>query len=120
MTIQTLRVNELPPTLNKLNNIHYMQRAKMKEHWCSLVAHACRDYNIQPIERASITLELYFPDKRRRDLDNYGGLGFKFAIDGLVSAGILTDDSVNEVVELRLIYGGISKPPHILVHLRSV
>ncbi|KRE33276.1 hypothetical protein ASG85_13425 [Paenibacillus sp. Soil724D2] len=118
--MQTLTIYELPPTLNALNNMHHMTRAKTKEHWSSMIERACIQYGIKPVKRVSITLELYFPDKRRRDLDNYSGLGFKFLMDGLVDNGILPDDSINEVVELRIIPGGISKPPHMLIHIQEV
>lgn len=115
--MQTFQINDLPATLNKLNNLHFIQRARMKEAWEVLVSDACREYGIKPVKRVSVTLALFFPDKRRRDLDNYGGLGFKFVCDGLVKCGVLVDDSVDEVVELRVVYGGISKPAHVLVTL---
>lgn len=118
--IQELMIPELPPTLNALNNMHHMTRAKMKGHWSDMVRTACRVYNIKPIKRASITMELYFPDRRRRDLDNYSGLGFKFLLDGLVENGILPDDSISEVVELRIVYGGTSKPPHVMIYIAEV
>lgn len=118
--MQTFSIYALPPTLNELNNMHHFKRAKKKEQWEQLTLDACMEYRIQPVERVSITMELYFPDRRRRDLDNYSGLGFKFIGDGLVKAGIIKDDSIKEVIELRIRYGGISKPPHILIHLGSV
>lgn len=118
--IQTFSIYALPPTLNQLNNIHHFKRAKLKEQWEQLTLNACREYGIQPVERVSITMELYFPDKRRRDLDNYSGLGFKFVMDGLVKAGIIRDDSVNEVVSLRIVYGGIYKRKHIDIIIKEV
>ncbi|CAN7359350.1 RusA family crossover junction endodeoxyribonuclease [Paenibacillus sp. LjRoot56] len=96
-----------------------MQRAKLKEQWESIVRDSCWIYGIQPVKRVSITLEFYFPDKRRRDLDNYA-FAFKFIGDALVKLGILPDDSTEEVVELRVVKGGISKPKHINIHLVEV
>lgn len=116
MTMQTLTVYDFPPTLNELNRMHFMQRAKLKEHWEDIVSESCRDYGIKPMKRISMTLEFYFPDKRRRDLDNYA-FAFKFIGDALVKLGILPDDSSDDIVELRVIKGGISKPKHINVHL---
>jgi len=37
----------------------------------------------------------YFPDNRRRDIDNFSY--FKGILDGLVKAGIIADDSVKDV-----------------------
>ena len=36
----------------------------------------------------------YFPDKRRRDSDNFSG---KMILDGLTRAGIIEDDSFDHV-----------------------
>lgn len=117
--MQTIRVNEFPPTLNELNNMHFRVRAKQKEYWESMMQRSCLEQMIKPIKKVSITLEFYFPDKRRRDPDNYG-FAAKFIADGLVKAGILTDDSFDEVTELRIVKGGVSKPKHILIHLCEV
>jgi Holliday junction resolvase RusA-like endonuclease len=96
-----------------------MKRAKLKEVWESIVSKACYEHGAQPMGKVSLTLEFFFPDKRRRDPDNYG-FSAKFLLDGLVKAGVLTDDSFDEVVELRIVKGGIGKPKHILMHLREV
>lgn len=115
--MQSLTIYKLPPTLNEMNNVHYMKRAKMKEEWEELVIRACRENGIRPMGRASITLELWFPDKRRRDLDNYGGFGFKWILDGLVKAGVLKDDSTDYVGELGVRFGGILKPSCVHIYL---
>lgn len=113
---QTIRVNEFPPTLNELNNMHFMKRAKLKETWESIVSKACMEHGAYPMNKVSVTLEFYFPDKRRRDPDNYG-FSAKFLLDGLVKAGVLSDDSFDEISELRIVKGGVGKPKHILIHL---
>ncbi|MEC0231168.1 RusA family crossover junction endodeoxyribonuclease [Paenibacillus alba] len=117
--MQTIRVNEFPPTLNELNNMHFMKRAKLKEVWESIVGRACLEHMVSPVAKVSITLEFFFPDKRRRDPDNHA-FAAKFLLDGLVKAGVLTDDSFDEVTELRIVKGGVSKPKHILIHLVEV
>lgn len=117
--MQTFRVNDFPPTLNELNRMHYMQRAKLKEKWEKIVSDSCLIHGIQPVKRVSITLEFWFPDKRRRDLDNYA-FAFKFIGDALVKLGILPDDSTKEVVELRVIEGGIARPKGIMIYLVEV
>lgn len=116
---QTIRVNDFPPTLNELNNMHFMKRAKLKEVWETIVSKACIEYGAQPMDKVSVTLEFFFPDKRRRDPDNHA-FAAKFLLDGLVKAGVLTDDSFDEVSELRIVKGGIGKPKHILIHLHEV
>ena len=116
---QTIRVNEFPPTLNELNNIHYRVRAKKKEYWSKLIEKECIAQQIKPMNKVSVTFEFYLPDKRRRDLDNLG-FAAKFVLDGLVNAGILVDDSYREVSELRFVIGGITKPKRMNIHLVEV
>lgn len=116
---QTIRVNQFPPTLNELNRMHYFQRAKLKEKWEGIVSAACFEYGAYPVAKARVTLEFCFPDKRRRDPDNYS-FSAKFLLDGLVKAGVLTDDSFEQIPELRIIQGENSKPKHILIHLDEV
>lgn len=41
-------------------------------------------------------------------------------MNGLVKAGVLQDDSFEQVTELRIVKGGISKPKHILIHLEEI
>lgn len=117
--MQSFTVFEFPPTLNELNRMHFMKRAKLKEQWEKLISDSCLIHGIQPVKRVSITLEFYFPDKRRRDLDNYA-FAFKFIGDALVKRGILPDDSYKEVVELRVICGGVGETKRISVHLVEV
>lgn len=51
-----------------------------------------------PEGRLSIGVELYPPDRRKRDIDNFGG---KSLLDALTHAGIIEDDSL--VDELRIV-----------------
>ena len=117
--MQTFRVFDFPPTLNELNNLHYRVRAKKKEEWSKIVYKAVKEFDIKVVIKVVVTFEFYFPDKRRRDPDNYA-FSAKFILDGLVDAGILPDDSFDEIVELRFVKGGVSKPKHILIHLEEV
>lgn len=52
----------------------------------------------QALKKAAVKLVYHFPNAIRRDPDNYSG---KMILDGLVSAGILADDSFN-CIELQL------------------
>lgn len=51
-----------------------------------------------PFEHALVHLHYIFPDRRRRDPDNYSG---KMLLDPLTRFGVLTDDSFNNI-ELKI------------------
>lgn len=92
-------VPEIPPSNNRFigrtNNWEYQ---RIKKEWADLIAIYCRPRPKQAMKQAVITLTYYFPDKRRRDPDNYSG---KMVLDGLTKAGIIADDSF-DCIDLRL------------------
>lgn len=65
-----------------------------KQKWAWLVQAAIKKKLSKPIEKAVVNITYYFPDKRRRDPDNYSG---KFVLDGLTKAGIIKDDSFSNI-----------------------
>lgn len=65
-----------------------------KQKWAWLVQAAIKKKLVKPIEKAVVNITYYFPDKRRRDPDNYSG---KFVLDGLTKAGIIKDDSFSNI-----------------------
>lgn len=52
-----------------------------------------------------ITLTYFLPDKRARDLDNYG----KAVFDRLVHDNVILDDNFNILREIHIRFGGIDK-----------
>lgn len=89
----------VPPSLNQFaGRENIWEYRALKKRWAELAAIYCRPRPKEPIARAILTLTYHFADRRRRDPDNYSG---KMILDGLVQAGILLDDSFDNV-ELRL------------------
>lgn len=117
--IQTLKVNNLPPTQNELRRMHFQTIAKEKSEWEKIIWFLTKEQKISPVQKANVTYEFFFKDEKRRDPDNYAASA-KMIQDGLVKAGILPDDNFDYVPELRIKKGGISKQPYILVHLEEV
>lgn len=98
MTI-TIVLLFLPPSLNRVAGRGPYNYREAKERFTEQVRLNCLNYRPKtPIDRATVTIRYYFPDKRRRDPDNYSG---KFLLDGLTKAGIIVDDSFNHIT-LRL------------------
>lgn len=99
-----LIIPEIPPSNNK-----YMGRGTVKgqafayqnekQRWEWLVKAAVKKKPKKPLKKARVQITYFFPDRRRRDPDNYSG---KFLLDGLTRAGIIEDDSFSNVqLELR-------------------
>lgn len=90
-----------PPSLNKfagrLNTWDYRSE---KEHWTAAVYIAAQNEmrrsgaRKKPPELARVEISYYFPDRKRRDPDNYAG---KFLLDGLTKAGAIMDDDFRHI-----------------------
>jgi crossover junction endodeoxyribonuclease RusA len=90
----------IPPSNNKyIGRDAKWEYQNFKKLWCGYVAVYCRDKPEKPFEKSVVRIQYYFRDKRRRDPDNYSG---KFLLDGLVAAGIIQDDSFDNItLEIR-------------------
>lgn len=77
---------------------------------------------LPPITKpVKITYTIFYPTKRKIDIDNIGCVICKFTNDALVHYGILQDDN-NEIVPIiKFMYGGIDKEnPRCQVELEEV
>lgn len=100
-------VYEIPPSNNKYlgnSHSHFMYKEE-KERWYMLIRAALKEKPKVPYETAIVTITYFFPDKRRRDPDNYSG---KFILDSLVMEGVIVDDSF-EHISLKISKGGVDK-----------
>ena len=83
-------INRLPPSNNRFigRNARW-EYQDIKKQWAQLIRLAARPPS-EPYRKAVVSIRYFFPDKRRRDPDNYSG---KMILDGLVRCGVLADDS---------------------------
>ena len=81
----------IPPSNNKYigRNMAWKYRDE-KNEWAWLIKAYCKSAPAEPFRYVSVKISYCFPTRGRRDPDNFSG---KFILDGLVSAGILADDS---------------------------
>lgn len=95
MEIQYI-LDDIPPSNNKFigQNKRWEYQTAKKEWAQIILAAVWNNRPKQPLEKSEVTLTYTFPDKRRRDPDNYSG---KFILDGLVRAGVLKDDSFDNI-----------------------
>lgn len=96
--IMIVTVKGVPPSLNAFagrNNVWDYRKTKQKWTWA--VKSACmasKNRPKKPWEKAVVDITYFFPDKRRRDPDNFSG---KFLLDGLTKAGVIVDDDLNHI-----------------------
>lgn len=92
-----IEIPELHPSLNVWAiKWHPFKRNKEKKRWTEMIGWLCKGK--KPFKGAvSVRIDWYFPDKRRRDYDNYAP---KFLLDGLVVAGLIEDDSTKIIQKL--------------------
>ena len=100
-------VPEIPPTNNQfMGNSHsFREYNRMKEYWHWLIRAGIKERPEQPYQKAVVTITYFFPDRRKRDPDNYSG---KFILDPLVREKIIKDDSFDNIV-LHIQKGGVDK-----------
>lgn len=111
-----LIIFRIPPSANdfmgtgntKQKNYVYQ---RIKKEWCELVFYTSRQMgwkkDFEPYKKASVEIKYFFPDNVKRDPDNYAG---KFINDGLVTAGIIINDTF-ENIDLRIRLGGYNCKP---------
>ncbi len=85
---------------------HFMRRSSSVKVWRDAAHVLARAAKLPQLHRAHIVAELYFGDRRRRDVHNYYPT-LKAMVDGLVDYGLLPDDADDYLVgpDLRLGYG---------------
>jgi len=97
-----LVIPKLPKSGNKIQNWHYHKRHQYNQDWYDEVTICWRYYQEDhkipnlPIKRAKVILTFYFPDRRKRDKENFVR-GAKPIIDGLIYAGIIKDDNWDDI-----------------------
>jgi len=111
----------LPPSLNVWMRWHQMVRVRhaqaVREEIYWLVRAA--GWQGPPMKRAEVVYTFWFPDGRRRDPDN-ALAGTKFIADGLVDAGVLTDDDFQHYAPT-VRWGGVDKRrPRVEIIVREV
>ncbi len=84
-------------TLNEQRRAHFFQVAKAKDEVATVVQWLAKRQGIPRIDRATIHVTWYAPDRRRRDNDSLATF-LKATKDALVTAGVFQDDSSEYVL----------------------
>lgn len=102
MTTYIVPIPDDMPPLNMNVRMHWAPRNRLVQQWRTVTAAAVRRRQVPSLPRCTFTLHVTPPDRRRRDSGNYVAT-HKAALDGLVDAGVVPDDSP-EFVEERMPY----------------
>ena len=94
-------IDETPLSKNLYVNMHWASRREYKERISWLIYEQKmfekslkpREYAELPYDKASINIDIFFKDKRRRDVANYIGGGIIAILDVLVDLKFITDDN---------------------------
>lgn len=94
----TLIIPRVPVSQNSKEWRSHWPRARYKAEWERDAWALCKEQRIPIHQQVKLSAVIYFPDKRRRDLDNYHCL-FKGVQDGIVDAGVIPADDVRYIPE---------------------
>lgn len=92
-----------PPNLNKFILWKRPEQNIVKQIWKEFIGYVALDYDNLALDECEIEFKFTFPDKRRRDLDNYLSTSAKLIIDGLTQAdgnNMIVDDSYNNIKKI--------------------
>lgn len=113
---------ELPPGLPLLNangRMHWRIRHERTKAIRTAAWAAARQANVPRLERAQVICEYRPPDRRRRDVHNLFGSA-KAAVDGLVDARVLPDDSDEHLVGPDMRIGGVTPKGQLVLHITEL
>lgn len=86
-----LVIPENMPSLNAWKNWHWAKQGKYKKYLTDSVAILyAKAKKPEPLKKTKIQVVHYFPERRKRDEDNYTP---KFLADALKQAGFIEDDN---------------------------
>ena len=94
--------------LNQYKRWHFQESNQLKRLFKVAVAKDIKQ--LAPIEgRCKIIYTIFYPNKRKFDIDNIGTVVSKFNNDALTELNILEDDNYSVIVEIVFKFGGIDK-----------
>ncbi len=105
-------------SLNVFRNLNHFTANEVKHAYKGI---CWGQLNSMPTQRLAspcvVTVTLYAPDSRERDLGNFCTIIQKYSDDAVVEFGLLKDDSVKFIKQVRYEWGGVDRiDPRIEVH----
>jgi Holliday junction resolvase RusA-like endonuclease len=115
----TIHLNDIPPGANELHRTNRYDVGKLRAQWKQDAYRvAMNEVNRlkwrAPNVKAVVSVLFRFPDRKRRDPDNYTA-GLKGVLDGLVQAGVLRDDDFGSIALQVDAQFGVKQGPELYV-----
>lgn len=95
--------------LNVYRNLNMHVNNNLKKRFKENMISILEEMNIERdlyLKQITVDYEIFFPDKRARDLMNIGSIIDKFALDTIVDYGIIDDDNHNFIKLQSFKFGG--------------
>lgn len=105
--------------LNANRRIHHHARARLTRNLRGIAYWCVREAKVPHLERAHIVVEYRPPDRRRRDVHNLFPSA-KAAVDGVVDAGVLTDDSDAYLIGPDMRLGAVEPGGRLVIHITEL
>lgn len=88
----------LPPSKNVYDGWQAMWQSGHKKKWIRAIAEQVEELDMPlGVQQIGLAATLVFPSKNRRDPQNYASTLWNFVPDGLVRAGVVSDDREGQV-----------------------
>lgn len=94
--------------LNNYRNTHFFKLNKAKQEYSEIVKGLIGE-DVEQLQHASLTFTYYPKTKRRVDVSNPCSVIDKFTCDALTEIGLIEDDNVNFIKDVRYTFGGVDK-----------
>ena len=94
--------NPYHPSINVWFIMKRPQMNALKQTWKEFIIWWVKDLDLPQLNKVQITFSIYFPTRRRHDVDNQVP---KFILDGFVEAGLIPDDDGEHLTSLTLKVG---------------
>ena len=97
--------------LNQFRNLHYRSLNNAKQNYSDLVGGLLANERSRiPYDTKVMAIYIYYaPTKRLVDVANPCSVIDKFTCDGIVKRGILADDNITHLREVRYVWGGVNR-----------
>lgn len=113
----TLTYDAKPWSLNQERTKHWAWRRERVEEWKSAFYWLAKDARVPTLERITVSVDVEMPGNVQDTCNAYPAV--KAAIDGLVAAGVIPDDTPQHVVAITFTAPRHAKKPRLTLTIAA-